>query len=146
MTNQHSAQWQQTRTAIEQQPFMKLLGIAVDDLGEGWLQTSLQIEDKHRQHDGLVHGGVLATLADLSCTMAAHTQLLETQRVVTVEIKINFLRAVQDGRVRCRGEVLRKGRTLIVSEGKLYAQCNGEEVLVGVALATIAVLADNKGS
>jgi uncharacterized protein (TIGR00369 family) len=117
------------------------LGIELADLGEGWLETRLVVEERHLQQDGLVHGGVLATLADLSCALAAYTLLAPGQRIVTVEMKLNFLRPVERGVVRCRGEVLKAGRTLTVSEGKLYAERDGQEVLIGAALATLAALA-----
>src|SRR5690349_16479847 len=101
---------------VARQPFARLLGIELTDLGVGWLETRLAIEERHLQQDGLVHGGVLATLADLSCALAAYTLLAPGQRIVTAEMKINFLRPVQNGVVRCRGEVLKPGRTLTISE------------------------------
>ena len=186
--------WRHTRAAVAQQPFMELLGITLSGVGDGWVEVLLPIEERVLQHDGLVHGGALATLADIGCALAAHTQMRADQRVVTVELKINYLRAVmpernrpdenrldenrldenrldenkldenrldenrldenktegQDGRteietVRCRGEVLRRGRTLTVSEGRLYAPRKGQEVLVAVALATITGLDGPKG-
>lgn len=129
-----------TRAALLNQPLSEHLGITLSGVGPGWFETVLPILKIHLQHDGIVHGGVIATLADLGIAMAAHTLVADGDRVVTVEFKINYLRAVIGDSVRCRAEVIRPGRTVTVSEASLWVRRDGTEVLVAKAMGTVAVL------
>ncbi len=129
-----------TEAALLNQPLAEHLGIVLSGIGAGWFETTLKIERIHLQHDGIVHGGVLATLADLGLALAAHTLVAAGQRVVTIEFKINYLRAVAGESVRCRADVVRPGNTVTVSESELWLLNDGKEVLVAKAMGTIAVL------
>jgi uncharacterized protein (TIGR00369 family) len=129
-----------TSAALGGQPLADHLGIALSGIGAGWFETVLPIQRFHLQHDGIVHGGVLATLADLGLALAAHTLVAAGERVVTVEFKINYLRAVIGASVRCRADVLRPGKSVTVSEASLWVQRDGNEILVAKAMGTIAIL------
>jgi uncharacterized protein (TIGR00369 family) len=70
---------------------------------------------------GSVHGGYAATLLDSCMGCAAHTTLAVGQGFTTLEIKVNYVRAMSDttGLVRAEGRVISAGRTVITAEGKL---------------------------
>jgi len=140
MTPQNPNFVEATRAALLGQPLAEHLGIHLSDIGAGWFETVLPIQRIHLQHDGIVHGGVLATLADLGLALAAHTLIDVDQRVVTVEFKINYLRAVIGDSVRCRADVIRPGRHITASEASLWVSKDGLEVLVAKAIGTIAIL------
>ena len=133
---------ERTLAAFEDQPFARWLGMEAAEAGEGWFQVRLILRPEHAQHDGVVHGGVIATLADTCAAMAAHTLAASHEQVLTVEFKINFLRAAQGGALRCRGTVLRQGRTLTVSEAEVYAEGPERNVLAAKAMATIALVSE----
>jgi 1,4-dihydroxy-2-naphthoyl-CoA hydrolase len=65
---------------------------------------------------GLLHGGVLMTLADAAGAVCAFLNLPEGARTVTIESKTNFLGAVREGEVRAQARPLHVGRTTIVIE------------------------------
>lgn len=121
--------------------FIKQLGIVLDGYGEGWCETRLPvIESQHLQQDDFVHAGVVATLADHTAGASTYATVKEDEFVLTVEYKVNFLRPAVGDSLRCRAEVLRSGRTLIVSESEVYA-CQGEsEKLVAKSMMTLAVM------
>jgi uncharacterized protein (TIGR00369 family) len=132
-----------TLAAIKNQPFAHLLGMEPLDAGPGWVEIGLEIAPQHTQHDGLVHGGVAASLADTSVALAAHTLIPPDWRVVTIEFKINFLRPARSGRLVCRGQVLRPGRSVTVAEAEVAAIQGDTRTLIAKALATIAILPGN---
>ncbi len=79
---------------------------------------------------GTVHGGYLATLLDSAMTCAVQTTLPPATACTTVEMKVNYVRAVPgDGRMlHARARLIHGGRKLMTSEarledetGKLYA-------------------------
>jgi uncharacterized protein (TIGR00369 family) len=120
--------------------FVVDIGMRLVDLGDGWVETDLLIQPKHFQHDGVVHGGVLATIADYTAGAAAATLVTEKEYVLTLEFKINYLRAAQGEKLTCRAEVLKPGSTFSVVESSVYAVSNGEIKLSAKAMVTMAVL------
>jgi uncharacterized protein (TIGR00369 family) len=121
-------------------PFVAHLGIELDGIGEGWCEASLVLADWHLQQTGVAHAGVVATFADHCAGAAASTQLAEGEHVVSVEFKINLLRGAKGERLRCRADVLKGGRTLVVSESQVYAESSGRRELVAKLTATLAVI------
>ena len=71
---------------------------------------------------GTVHGGVAATLLDSVMGCCIHTTLKAGIGYTTVEIKVNYVRAMTDktGPVRVEGKVISAGSRIATSEGKLY--------------------------
>ena len=70
---------------------------------------------------GTVHGGYAATLLDSCMGCAVHSMLEAGQGYTTLEIKINYVRAMTDktGPVRAEGKVINLGARVATSEGKL---------------------------
>lgn len=56
---------------LERQEFMKLMGFEVTKIEVGRVEGELVLEQKHKQHKGFAHGGVIATLADIVAGFAA---------------------------------------------------------------------------
>jgi uncharacterized protein (TIGR00369 family) len=98
----------------------------------------MPVKDKHKQVHRVVHGGVLATLADTAGGFAAFLASPAGSRVVTIEMKINFLEAVERGEVRAEARVLRQGKTTSVVDCEIR---DSDKRLVSKALMTFAVLA-----
>ena len=77
---------------------------------------------KHYNPIGSVHGGYHATLLD-SCVACAVQSMLEAgQGYTTLELKVNYLRALTDqvGPVRAEGKAIHVGRQVGTAEGRLY--------------------------
>jgi uncharacterized protein (TIGR00369 family) len=126
-------------------PFIAHLGIELTDLGDGWCEATLKLEDWHLQQTGVAHAGVVATRADHCAGAAASTQLDEGEYVVSVEYKINLLRGARGARLHCRAEVLKRGQSLTVVESMVYAERDGKRDLVAKLNATMAVLRPQPG-
>jgi uncharacterized protein (TIGR00369 family) len=102
-------------------PFMTLLGVRLVDVGEGWVETELELEERLTQQHGFAHAGVVSTLADHSAGAAATTAIGEGQSVLTADYTIHLLRPGAGDKLRARGKVVRAGRTLIVAEADVWA-------------------------
>ena len=136
--------------AIEQgfrhAPFVAHLGIELEALGPGWCEARLDVQPWHLQQTGVVHAGVVATLADHCAGAAATTQLAPGEFVVTAEYKINLLRGARGERLHCRAEVLKPGQTLAVVEAQVFAESAGQRELVAKLNATMAVIRPRRES
>jgi uncharacterized protein (TIGR00369 family) len=96
--------------------FNMLVGFEVEQLWEGGSVLSMTVQDHHRQIHGVVHGGVTAALADTAAAFAAYTVVPKGTELVTIELKINYLLPIPEGKVRAEGKVLRAGRNFVVVE------------------------------
>jgi uncharacterized protein (TIGR00369 family) len=127
-------------------PFMVQLGVQVTAVTEGRLSTQMLIEQRHLQHTGQVHAGVMASLADHSMGAAAQTMAPEDHWIVTAELKTSVLRPARGERLLCEAVVLKSGRRLSFTEAEVFAQApDGQRTLVMKASATMA-LALKQGS
>jgi uncharacterized protein (TIGR00369 family) len=75
----------------------------------------------HYNPIGSVHGGIAATLLDSVMGCSIHTMLKAGTGYTTVEIKINYVRAMTDGtgEVRAEGKVINLGSRIATAEGRL---------------------------
>jgi uncharacterized protein (TIGR00369 family) len=71
---------------------------------------------------GSVHGGYAATLLDSCMGCAVHTMLPAGTGYTTLEIKVNYDRALTEntGLVRAEGKVLTAGKRIATAEGRLF--------------------------
>ncbi len=127
------------RDIFDSANFVRDLGMQLTQIEDEYCETILIPSERHRQQHGLIHAGVLATMADHTSGCAARGAVDLDQDVVSVEFKINFLRPAIAERLRCRGRVLRAGRMLVVCEAEVFAEKHSEEKLVSKATVTLAV-------
>jgi uncharacterized protein (TIGR00369 family) len=119
--------------------FVRDLGMQLTLVEEGACEITLVPTARHQQQHGLIHAGVLATMADHTAGCAARSVVGLDEDVLTVEFKINFLRPALADRLRCRAMVLRGGKTLVVVESEVFAEKDSQERLVSKATVTLAV-------
>lgn len=106
---------------FDRAPFMADLGVRLVDVGEGWVETELDISPRLRQQHGFAHAGVVSTLADHTAGAAATTTVPEGRSVLTADFNIHLLRPGAGTRLTCRGDVVKAGRTLIVAQADVWA-------------------------
>jgi uncharacterized protein (TIGR00369 family) len=126
---------------FERSRFTSTLGLETRRLGEGRCDTELLLRPDHLQQDGVVHAGVQATMADHTAGAAALTMAPEGTTVLTIEFKVNLLRAARGERLRCEARVLRGGRRVSVVEADVHAiDKDGTPSLVSKAIVTLAIV------
>ena len=96
----------------------------------------MQVGQRHMQVHGVVHGGVLAALADTAGGLATFMSLHALARVATIEMKINYLEPVEKGTVFADARVLRAGKNIAVVDCDLR---DDADRLVGKALMTFSI-------
>src|SRR5207237_9898654 len=93
-------------------PFNALLGIHVLRYHSDGLTVECGVRDQLLNSAGVLHGGVLATVADAAVGIALARHFGGRRPMTTVEMKINYLRPVAEGNVRARARLLKVGTTL----------------------------------
>jgi acyl-CoA thioesterase len=122
----------------EQFPFFRLIGLEILDLEPMWSKARLRFRSDLTQPVGIMHGGVIASLVDSGI---AHALLLtdrfqelrdEGGALVSVDLRIKYLRPVSDGEIVCESKVLRLGRQIKHAES-IETNSEGKEVARGDA-------------
>jgi uncharacterized protein (TIGR00369 family) len=116
-----------------QPPISELLGFHLIEAEEGRAAFEGIPEFRHYNPIGTVHGGFAATLLDSALGCAIFSTLHKGDSWTTLELKLNFVRAItkDTGPVRAQGRLIHRGRTVATSEGdlkdgagKLYAHAS----------------------
>jgi uncharacterized protein (TIGR00369 family) len=129
------ARWavQLVRERMKESQAITHLGFDVETVEKGRAVFLLDVLAHHKQLHGVVHGGILAALADTTAAIAAYTAVPRGTEIATVELKINYLEPVPGGRIKADARVLRAGRNFVVAECEILNE-NGS--LAAKALLT----------
>src|SRR5689334_2536810 len=102
-------------------PFAVLLGMLPAEVEEGRVVFTVQPAEFHYNPIGVVHGGLAATLLDSALGCAVHSMLPVGVGYTTLEIKVNYLRALTSemGTVRAEGHVIKVGGRVAIAEGRI---------------------------
>ncbi len=111
--------------------------VRLEKAWRGRVILSMPVQGRHKQILKTVHGGVLALLVDTAGGLAAFLAAPMDARVVTIEMKINFMEAVERGVLTADAIVLRQGRTVSVVDCSVTDE---DDLLVSKALMTFAVI------
>lgn len=125
---------------LEGQYFMKLIGFNLDIIEPGRVEGSLVLEQKHHQQRGFAHGGLIATLADITAGFAASTLVPEGHNVVTGELKISYLNPGIGQELKAKGWVLKQGRKINFCEAEVWSIDGDKELMIAKASASMITI------
>jgi uncharacterized protein (TIGR00369 family) len=123
------------RLRMKESQSSELLGFDVESVHDGRAIFRMDVRPRHKQIHGVVHGGILAALADTTAAIAAYTVVPRGVELATLELKINYLEPVPGGTVKADARVLRSGRNFIVTECEIF---NESGSLAAKALLTFS--------
>ncbi|QLC73366.1 PaaI family thioesterase [Pseudomonas sp. LPB0260] len=112
--------------------FSKLLGMTIDKAENGESQVRMSMQDHLLNLHGRMHGGALFSLIDTALGQASHSLFGGQAGSMTLECKVNYIRAVEEGEIACNARVLNAGRKVHVLEARVQ---QGDK-LVATAQAT----------
>jgi uncharacterized protein (TIGR00369 family) len=107
--------------ALPQPPIGETLGFHLAEAEPGRVVFAGTPERRHYNPIGSVHGGFAAALLDSALGCAIFSTLKQGDTWTTLELKLNYVRAMttETGLVRAEGRVIHRGRTVATSEGDL---------------------------
>ena len=91
-------------------PVARLVGIRAVSFGEGKSVLELDVDERHANPMGTLHGGILCDIADLAMGAACWSTLADGESFTTLELKINFLKPVWSGCLAAHARVRKGGR------------------------------------
>lgn len=114
--------------------FSRHLGIEALTIENGEARVRLALTDTLRNRHQKLHGGALFSLVDVAMGLACSSSHGFDNQSVTIECKINYIRAVDEGEVICTAKVLHAGRRTLVVEAEVMQ----EDRLIAKAQGTFA--------
>lgn len=100
--------------------FDELIGTEWLDLGPDEARARIAVRDHHKQPLGMVHGGVMATIAESICSAATYGAVADDGMVAMGQSNsTTFVRAITDGHVNAVARPRHKGRTTWVWDVEL---------------------------
>ncbi|MWV14484.1 hotdog fold thioesterase [Pseudomonas sp. L-22-4S-12] len=112
--------------------FSKLLGMTIDRAENGESQVRMSMQEHLLNLHGRMHGGALFSLIDTALGQASHSLFGGEAGSMTLECKVNYIRAVDQGEIVCTARVLNAGRKVHVLEARVQ---QGDK-LIATAQAT----------
>jgi uncharacterized protein (TIGR00369 family) len=97
-------------------PLQSYLGLALEESGDGASRVTLPLRDEVRGAVAPVHGGVLATLADVACAAAIGDYDGSTSIPVSVDLHLRFFRQPKESPLLAQGRVVHRGSRVIGAE------------------------------
>jgi len=128
-------------TLINRSPYFSLLSMEIKDLEWGTCVLEVELEEKHLQPFGYVHGGVIASVMDAAAFWAVFPQVKDGMGLTTVEIKVNYLAPVKKGKLVAKGRCIKIGKTLALGEAYISS---AEGNLLAHGTATMMIVPDLK--
>ena len=120
--------------------FSRHLGLELISASEEEVVIGLPVQEQHLQNVGFVHGGILATLADVAMGFAAVARTRVDQHVLTGDLRVSYLNPGTGPYIYARGYALKAGRRLVFTEAEIYREADGERVLICKASGTMVVV------
>jgi len=121
----------------EESPFYRLLGMRIEEVGRDFARVSIEINRKHIQFLGTVHGGVIASLADSAAAWAIYGSNNLKDTPVTVEMKVNFMKPMKSGRLVAEARNIHAGSRIFVSDVEVKDE---NDTLIAKSLVTYYLL------
>jgi len=116
--------------------YSALLGCQLERMDGGEAEVRLAMKPELRNRAGKLHGGAIFSLVDIAMGLACSSAHGLDRQSVTVECKINYMRAIDAGSVECLAKVIHHGsRTLVVE-----AEVRQQDALVARAQGTFMLV------
>jgi uncharacterized protein (TIGR00369 family) len=121
--------------------FEDTLGVRVIRKHKDGVTVACPLRPDFVNSQGVLHGGVIASIADEAAWHALIHAYKSQQNCTTTELKINYLRPIAVTKVLARAYALRAGKTLFVSRVDIF---DAEKRLAAIGVVTYMLLASAK--
>lgn len=125
------------KETINTSPFPSLLSFELVDIKQGFAQFEMTMEKKHLQPWQIAHGGVIASLIDSAAFWAIWFSIPAGDGLVSVDLKLNYLRPADRGKLIAIGKEIKTGKTLGYAEAEVRDESGS---LVAHGTSTLMIL------
>lgn len=104
-------------------PYWRTLGLELKEVVPG--RAVFEAESRpDLMQNAVVHGGVLASIADSACAVAGISQVFPANYATTINLQMAYLKPLVQGKFRAEGKCVKAGKTILFCEAVVYDQEN----------------------
>lgn len=125
--------------AIRQMPFAEAVSATILDLDlqRRWLHARFLCGPEYLQGAGVIQGGVLATMLDLSMAFVSLAVLPAELNCATAQLNVHYLRPAFPGEFHAESEVEKLGKRVLFNRATVRPADGGEPVASATAVFTV---------
>src|SRR6476620_3704784 len=117
-------------------PYWQTLGLELLEVEPGRAVFAANVRPQLMQN-GVLHGGVLASIADSACAVAAISHVFPANYATTINLQVAYLKPVIEGRFRAVGRCVKAGKSVLFSEAQVF---DHKQTLVCSATSQLLVI------
>ena len=120
-------------------PMASLFGFTVTEVADGRVVFECRPDESTYNPIGMVHGGLVCTMADSVIGCAVHSTLGADQGYTSIDLTVSYLRPVtaHSGTLRATGTVTKRGRRVAFATAEVV---DGSEQVVATATGSCLVM------
>lgn len=122
---------------VNSSPFPKHMSMRLTAISLDRAVLELVTGQCHLQPYGIVHGGVISTLIDTATFWAVYMRIPEGSGLVNIDLKLNYLRPVENGILTAEGHAIRSGNSISYAETNVL---NEKRELIAHGTSTLMTL------
>jgi uncharacterized protein (TIGR00369 family) len=100
-------------------PYWRTLGLELKEVEPGKAVFEALVVPGLLQNK-ILHGGVLASIADSACAVAAVSLLFPESYATTINLQVSYLKPVTEGRFRAEGRCIKAGKKVMFCEASVF--------------------------
>jgi len=123
---------------VNDSPYFSLISMKICDIGNGYSVLEIDIENKHLQPFGFIHGGVFSSIIDAAAFWAVYCSIEDQNAgMTTIDLKLNYLAPATSGKLIVKGRQIKLGKTLGYAEAEVR---NEQGKILSHGTSTLMVL------
>jgi len=126
--------------------FREVLGFSIEEWSPGYAVITAPVQSKHMNRNGLVHGGVFASLLDSAAGLCGTYCMVpgNVRRCITISMSTQFVNAVKEGILRVEARMVSRGRKIFFADVRIT--CEDKVIATGqFSLKYVSGGAEDKG-
>jgi uncharacterized protein (TIGR00369 family) len=100
-------------------PYWHTLGLELKEVEPGRAVFEAESRVEFMQN-AVVHGGVLASIADSACAVAGISKVFPASYATTINLQIAYLKPLLEGRFRAEGRCVKAGKSILFCEAVVF--------------------------
>ena len=101
---------------INHSSYFELLDMTVCEIGIGRAMVEVDLQGKHLNPFGAIHGGVYASLIDTAAYLSVYCELDDSVGYTSIDLSINNLSMISEGKIIVEGRSIKIGRSICLAE------------------------------
>ncbi|HEV3036187.1 MAG TPA: PaaI family thioesterase [Candidatus Angelobacter sp.] len=104
--------------------YWRTLGLELKEVTPGRAVFECEVRESLMQMRGIVHGGVLASIVDSACAVAAISTVYPRANATTISLRVSYLKPLSQGIFRAEGKCIKTGKTICFCEAQVFNERN----------------------